>query len=258
MDPEAEKRKNVKKLPIILIYLLIVFLIALIIGQIIWWRGQVQRSKTSNLLSQRSNSNNQNYVHQIDLLEARNGVVLMLENRDGRFSINIQKVGETGWRNISMSDFTVKFPSLSPDAEKVAYISEEGIPHIMIVSLVSNSRISVTTDEIASSLTSRTELLKKTQICNWSQIQWSPDQSHLAFFVCDPRSKDSYAVIADLMTGSKPSIVWAEDKEIAQDNRKLIWLDNQNLMVSVVDSTARITIIDVVKVQLPTATPSIP
>jgi hypothetical protein len=179
------------------------------------------------------------------LVEARDGVALLTRREQKRSEVAVQMAGQTGPRYISDSDFTAKHPSLSPKGTLVAYVSEERGTHIVIASLITETRKSISATTVDPSLSARQ--LTGLSVCSWSPVHWSPDENRIAFFACTLKPVNSYAVVADLSL-SPPAIVWVEDKSVALENRMLIWLNSSRLLVSEPSDDGKGQIIETVEV----------
>lgn len=238
-DPRAEVRKNARRL------WWIVGGYALLIAIILWLLGP---NPNINILSlfQRIVAPTR---PQFELIESRYGSVVILENLDEGTRIQVQVAKENHWRNISMDDFTVMHPILSLTGTKIAYLSKLGKPHIVVASLITDTRQSL------DGLKGHPSLFVKdlpTTVCPWSPVRWSPSQSedYLAFFVCEATSNSSYAVVAN-WTLDPPLIVWSEKNAIVTQDRDLVWLDSDHLIIRTnISDTGKATI-ETVPIEFP-------
>jgi hypothetical protein len=235
-EPDAEARSQAQRL-----WWVIIVGLAALTAIVVWLFGQAQRVDVWSAFRQ--------VVElpppQFELVEARDGVVLIAMHEKDRSGVSIQLSGEIGWRNISMTDFTAKHPALSPSGTQVAYLSEQEDVHIAITSLISNTQRFVTTKVIDTALSVRQ--LPELSICTWSDVRWSPDETQLAFFACTQEPAKSYAVVVDLHP-NPPKIVWVEDRAVVQDNRSLIWLDSDHLIISTPGLGGNNATVDTIKI----------
>lgn len=231
LDTIAELRKKANTL------LWKIILVFILLGAIIWGIGKLE----FNFLTQLETVNLSSSAPKFELVDAHKGIVLMIKHEDKCSNINVQKINENNWRNISMFDCTVKNPSLSPNGKEVAYISGKNFSHVVVTSIDSNIQKVIEIKYFDKSLTEKATKLRNSFICDWSQIKWAPNGTHLSFFACNKTVSglESYAVVIDL-NAEYPIIVWIEDEANIQQNRNLVWLDDTHLMISAIDMATNV------------------
>ncbi|GEM_PF-2743508 len=189
----------------------------------VWLLGQIQQGKF-NLTWQRV------FYHAPELvfIDAREGVVLFEKSEKDRSEVLVQMRSQNGWQILSGADYTACRSSLSLSGTRVAYFSRLEEPHIAVVSLITDTHLTLTATVFDTTVSSRQ--LSGMVICDWSPVAWSSDENHLAFFVCTPDSSISYVVAAALDDPS-PRIVWVENTPFGKGERSVIWLDVKTLLV---------------------------
>jgi hypothetical protein len=234
---DSKKRKIARRW-----YWLVVIGLAVIAAVVIWITGLAQRGEFRSLFRDVLNQE-----PQFELIEARDGVVLLTRSESRRSEVIVKLAGQTGWRYASNNDFTAKSPALSPSGAQVAYLSEIDEVHIEVVSLITDTRQVVTAAIVDTSLSVRQ--LAGLSVCAWSPVRWSPDpgEEHLAFFVCTQDPLMSYAAVVDL-SSAPPRIVWLEGEGVLRDERSLIWLDSTHLLMSTPVSDGRGIVFQTVEV----------
>lgn len=213
---------------------------AIIIAAIIsvgafWFGGKYQRGEDPfSFFKQIISSSKPQY----EFLEARNGVVLIQENSDKEQSIHVKLAGQSGWRNISESDSTARNAALSPDGEQVAYLSGSSSSEIVLKSLITDSQ-KLVQGQVKSPAIASKEL--PTTICKWSPVRWSPDNEHIALFLCESLDREfpSYLVVATIVV-SKPTITaWPSEKVVQNGMPDAIWLNYREIMLKTEDDSGK-------------------
>lgn len=235
-DPEYSIRKSAQKL------LWKIFIILFILAIIVWLSGRINTNNIASIFKTMTSTHKN-----IDLLDSKDGIVLMTEIQNNSLSIYIKRSGEAGWRNLSKSDFTACNPALSNSGKKVAYLSMIKIPHIVIQSLNSESIELVTTKKINQKLMSKKLELENSNVCEWTKIRWSPNDSLIAFFAYKLDSQDPFVVVADL-SYTEPQIVWFEENSEKNKNIDVIWLDSTTLLLNSQDLENKISKVSTLKI----------
>ena len=235
--PDSKKRWAARRW-----YWLVVIGLAAIAAVVVWTIGLARRGELRPLFRDVLNQE-----PQFELIEARDGVVLLTRSEGHRSEVIVQLAGQTGWRYASNNDFTARSPTLSPSGDQVAYLSEINEVHIEVVSLITDTRQVVTAAIVDTSLSARQ--LTGLSVCAWSPVRWSPDpdEDHLAFFACTQDPVMSYAAVVGL-SPDPPRIVWLEGEGVLRDERSLIWLDSTHLLMSTPVSDDRGILIQTVEV----------
>lgn len=187
------------------------------------------------LLSERQRGNMQNWLRSesqppvTNLIEVYNGVALLSEQNGESSRILVQQVDQASWLVVSRDDYTAKHPKLSLDGKMVAYRTEQGDEAIRVVPLVGNQSFVVTDSQIKDSGESKN--VQRLEICEWTELAWSPDNKQLAFFACSSNPARSLALITALgQPTSTISLMIDTDLEILTP-RTLAWLTNNQLIV---------------------------
>lgn len=154
------------------------------------------------------------------IIDNRDGNLLKINNFSDGTMIFVKKNRNSNWILISENDYMGWNPTLSPDAKSVAYLSNKGNLHILIVNINLGTRkwVIPSTFDTGNS-NEQSEKLHQSSICKWTDLFWSPDSSKLGFFGC--LNEKSYAII---FQSNDFSIVFLElnYKENMQ-NRKILW-----------------------------------
>jgi len=160
----------------------------------------------------------------LSLLDARQGVALLLKRNDNETSVVARVNGQSKWLLVSQDDTTVSNPSLSPDGRQIAYLSQQAGGQIVIVPVFQDQSYTISVDSL-------TPLgLGTLKFCDWTPLVWHPTVKHLAFIACQVQEKYSIVVVADLtLVPPIPQIV-ADSLSESDRPRQLHWLDDQQLI----------------------------
>lgn len=190
---------------------------------------------------------------QIEVIEFHGNTVLMFEKRKDSSIVYVQKTGEVGWRNISMHDFTPSKPSLSPDENKVAYLSGSKSKDINIIIVpLYNSNLSgeIKIAEITTFLKNQHVTTENLTICPWDFFHWSPNSNNVAIFACYKKDSKQYAIPVIInIAGGTLRIVWSQYEAETQKSRKLIWIDEEKLVLTNFDTAINVERFEIVTVK---------
>ncbi len=206
--------------------LVVIILFLVLSGILLYALGESQRTGSFPTLSSSTIAE----LTQTSLLDSRPDIVLMLEKSGTSARIVIQREGQSSWLLISQNDTTVSNPALSPDASQVAYLSKRDNGQIVISSVLSNTQVAYSSDTVQAVGTGLNQGVLR--ICEWTPVAWAPDNSRLAFFVCNSQRAYSSAMVAKTGEKNAPlSLVFGSDVD-SDLPRELRWLNNSKLVVT--------------------------
>lgn len=163
-----------------------------------------------------------------NLVDAQNGIVLMLEHSGELGRVNVLKFGQASWLLVSGDDTSASSPALSEDGKLVSYISKQSGGKVVVVSLINDIRLEIGFDEIqeANAVAKSESMI----VCPWSSATWDPDNTHIAFFACSQRRSYSAVVVASIPGLSLTLSAGSEAESL--DLRQAIWLDPHRIVVT--------------------------
>ena len=166
----------------------------------------------------------------LQILDARPNRVLMLETVGSDRRILVKDSNQSSWLLVSLDDYTISAPVLSPDGVAVAYKSDRNQGEVSIVNLDNNWRS-------AMDITILQSVKPNLVLCEWTPIVWSPDSSRLAFFVCQAETKQSILMWMPA-TVSQPTVV-SGTEIVSEEERQVQWLNDSQVVVTVPSSDSR-------------------
>lgn len=175
---------------------------------------------------------NQSNTRQYELIEGDEGVVVLIERSGDESTVQVQLDGEIGWRNLSKTYPSASQPSLSPRRDHVAFLVDKTNPFIVISAITATDQFTISATALTSlrPTTSTTASPVAPIICPTTALRWSPNQTRMAFFICDRNSPLSLLGVVQLAT---PITLLRFDHEDRQQlARSIQWLNNKRLMLS--------------------------
>ncbi len=162
-------------------------------------------------------------------VDARNGVILMLEQTGNLSRVVVNQADQAGWILVSRDDTTAAKPALSPDGTKVVYSSKRGKGQIVIVALGSGTPKSITAEQVQK--LGGNNSLDDLEICSWTPIAWDPDSSQVAFFGCIERRDLSVVLIGGSLDSDPTLTILTESRMETSVEQQIEWQDAKHLLV---------------------------
>jgi len=164
------------------------------------------------------------------LVDSRDGVVLMLERSGDLSRVIVETSNQGSWQLVSRDDTAATNPALSPDGERVTYVTERDDGQLVIVSIIADTRRTIDADQVQDAGDSIG--FDEMQVCPWTPIAWAPTGNRIAFFGCTKEASLSVVLVGDLSDPAIPLTVIARSKAEVSAVRQLKWLDHTQLIVS--------------------------
>lgn len=220
LAPSATKPPSIRR------YLAVMALVVLMIGLAITLISALIRGTPSQLTPGSPPRN----THTVELIEARDGVVLLLEHSDQITHILLQRAGQPNPSVVSGNETTAFGPSLSPDASWVAYFSKQADVQLTVAPVITGSKQTISAKSIAPLANYRN--IQELTFCSWTSIKWNPAGDKVAFFGCDPNEVFSVGLLGILMnTGLSVEPLKGSEADVP-GIRQLLWLDDTQIVIT--------------------------
>lgn len=213
-------------------YLVGLAVLIFILGLAVWGLGKAQRADDYTGKWEQFTSGDS-----LSLLDARQGVALMLRKNSNETSVVARVEGQSTWLLISQDDTTVSNPALSPTGQQIAYLSQQAGGQIVIVPVYQGQQYTISRD----SLTALD--LGVLKFCDWTPLVWHPTAKYLAFIACQKQEKYSIVVVADLTVSPPTHQIVADSLSDSDRPRQLHWLDDQQLIFTLPQPNGKVKIV---------------
>jgi hypothetical protein len=166
------------------------------------------------------------------IIESKKDIALI--KKDDRYFI--QKTNEYTLRTVQFpKNKTINSISLSNKGDYLATIlSSSSSSSIEIISIIEKvpfkqkiHELSIDSAKLDSVAIEK--MSKEVSICGWSELEWSPNDSLLAFFVQDEDDNHVFSIAYDIKLGK---VIWVEPYEERYANRDLAWLNNKMILIT--------------------------
>lgn len=157
----------------------------------------------------------------IELVAANNQNVLFLINRQKQnYEIRFLNISTGIVQDISLGNSQISHTSLSPNGDKIAYLSDEQILKIDMINR--SKRIPQLT--VFTSINDNNVTYK---VCEWSKLYWSYNSDLLAFFGC---SKNGSSIFTVKATDNQMASILPTTESSSKLMRDAIWLKNGEII----------------------------
>jgi hypothetical protein len=167
----------------------------------------------------------------LTLVDACKDRVLIWEVVGNRNEILIQTSPQGGWVRVSREDTTATSPALSPDAERVVYLSLLDSGQVVVVPLDTTATQTIISVSQLESAAVASEYSGMT-FCNWTSLAWDPDGHRLAFFGCRKEKPRSIAFVAHIDRGPVKLELIPGSEADNPDPRQLQWSGSKHVVLS--------------------------
>jgi len=206
-------------------YGLVAIIILVLLGVVVAIVGVIERHGLVNIMNWASSGGSP----KMEMVDSRQGKVLMLETQGDFRRVIVKTPGQATWQLVSRDDTTAINPALSPDGRFVAYVSAQEDGQIVVVSLIDDALTKITSKEVGD-IANKTPFLAA-QICSWTPVAWDPDGRRVAFFGCREKPALSVVYVADL-SGPNPVLSFVTDSEVDSGSpRQLQWSGSSEITV---------------------------
>jgi len=221
---EAERPKHYGKMAIGLFVLLCV--VACV-------AGFIDRTELPTLIMKRVS---QSRGRQTQLVESRDGKVVMLETSGDTSQVVVEVSGQASWLLVSRDDTTAASPTLSPNSEWLAYVTRRDGGGVEIVSIITDTTCITDARRVidADMIQDAGKIIgvDGMVLCPWTPIAWSATNDRIAFFACARDASVSMAVVGDLSDSTIPLTACGPSKAESSDTRRISWIDEMQIVVS--------------------------
>ena len=163
------------------------------------------------------------------LIDSRNGVALILDQRSGENRLYVKLTNQPGLYMVSDTDLTASAPALSPDGARVAFLSRQGDLHVVVAPVVSGTQQVISAD-LMQQFGRDNDFLER-HVCPWTPLAWNPASDQIAFFVCNANGTSSRGVSAHLFGNITLSLVKGSALE-SDKPRQLLWMDDSTMLTT--------------------------
>lgn len=223
LDPATKREKPIRWQQVAGVLALIVVL-GLLAWGILAWLGVVPSARLGPTGTKDSG---------IRLISADSHLVLILANRGDEGEVRLLTATTGAILDVSQGDTRASHAALSPQEDTVAYASTDKAG--------SSLRLVKTSGQVAyvfksAALDGAVEDIGWTlvQICEWSDLDWSPDADRLAFFGCSDEVSALFVVPA--RENAVPFVVEGTAMASAE-SRDAIWLDAGSIALTIGDKS---------------------
>lgn len=164
----------------------------------------------------------------INLASANGRYVVILERCDRRGEVKMVDTTTGEVQDISQGDMNSSHAALSPDGSLVAYVStdDEGSSLYLV-----GTTGGITTTFLGSSLNASTNSAlnwEETKVCAWSELYWSPECDHLAFFGCSEGR--SVLLVVPSQADAMPTVIGSTEAS-GDGVRNAVWLERGRIVL---------------------------
>jgi hypothetical protein len=220
-EPSTELPKKAWDLLLLFVLVLLAIFVTLAGA---WYRGEAL-SSLPKLISQQDAPR--------QLLDVQDGKFLLLESEDKHNQVFVQLPNQAEWWYVSKGDSGVANPSLSSDGAWVAYLSIQNSPQLVIASMEQQQGVLTYTSTLLEDFGYRNNVLV-TNICPWTPVAWSEDDTRLAFFGCNEDPPQSITLVADWLTATltlQPEVITGTVIS-GLEPRDLLWVDTNQIAIT--------------------------
>jgi len=224
LDPTAKKKKPIRWQQVVGVLVLILVL-GLVAWGILGWLGVISSGHLGFARTDQDSS--------VLLISADDNFALVLVHREDRGEVRLINTTTGAVLDVSQGDTHASHAALSPQKDTVAYVSTDGEG--------SSLRLVEASGEVkrvfnSNSLNSEAEKVVGTsaRICEWSDLDWSPDFSRLAFFVCSDEASALFVVATE--EKATPVLV-AGTRMPSVESRDATWLEVNSIALTFGDKS---------------------
>ncbi len=201
------------------------FGVIVLLGLLVWGAGQLQRQGKLTWLDVFSSQR-----PSFEIIETRNGQVLIQENTGNTNRIIVKQIGQNSWFLVSQDDQTATQPVFSPDGSWVAFLSKRDGGRIVITAVITDTQKLFTTEMIKKSGVQAS--LGELELCPWTPIAWNPKGNRVAFFGCSLSRPFSIVLIGEVSNNPLDPIALIGTGLDTNDSRGLTWADTAHLVIT--------------------------
>lgn len=180
-----------------------------------------------------------------ELVDAVDGRILVFRREGAVNVVEVEIDNRAASISISKGDMTAHHPSLSPDGNFVAFLSEQNDGQLVLVSLTGTERWELTNQQVVGTLGNE---FAKPVICPWTSVTWAPSANKMALFICSEQLEQSRLAVIDMLSPDIFPVLQAGSAYEGLDSRQAMWLNESEVLMTIpaselfLPSTVRLTI----------------